>query len=63
MLTEDQRAIQEMSRRFAAERLAPGFMAREAAGVVDRALLREMGELGLIGVDLPEAIEALSPSA
>ena len=63
MLTEDQRAIQEMSRRFAAERLAPGFMAREAAGVVDRALLREMGELGLIGVDLPEAFGGLGLSS
>jgi cyclohexanecarboxyl-CoA dehydrogenase len=53
-LTEDQRAFQEAARRFARERIAPGYMAREKAGHVDRALMREMGALGLIGADLPE---------
>ncbi|TDH61255.1 cyclohexanecarboxyl-CoA dehydrogenase [Dankookia rubra] len=53
-LTEDQRAFQETARRFARERIAPGYMAREKAGRVDRALVREMGALGLIGADLPE---------
>jgi cyclohexanecarboxyl-CoA dehydrogenase len=53
-LTEEQRAIQEMARRFAADRLRIGYQARDRSGTFDRALLREMGELGLIGVDLPE---------
>ncbi len=54
MLTEDQRAIQETARRFAAERIAPGYMVREQTHAIDRDLIREMGALGLIGADLPE---------
>ena len=53
-LSEEQAAFREAARRFAAERIAPGYMAREKAGMVDRALVREMGALGLIGADLPE---------
>ena len=54
ILTEDQRAFRETARRFAREWIAPGTMAREREGRVDRALVREMGALGLIGADLPE---------
>lgn len=50
----EQDAIRATARRFARERLAPDYQAREAAGRIDRSLIREMGELGLIGVDLPE---------
>lgn len=50
----DQEAIRETARRFAQERLAAGYKTREAAGRIDRSLIREMGGLGLIGVDLPE---------
>lgn len=53
-LSEEQAAFREAARRFAAERIAPGYMAREQAGRVDRELVREMGALGLIGADLPE---------
>ncbi len=53
-LSEEQLAFRETARRFAAERIAPGYMAREADGRVDRDLVREMGALGLIGADLPE---------
>ncbi len=53
-LTEDQRDFQEAARRFAREQVAPGYMTREKAGRIDRALVRQMGELGLIGADLPE---------
>ena len=52
--TENQRAFQETARRFARERIAPGYMAREREGRVGRELVREMGALGLIGADLPE---------
>jgi cyclohexanecarboxyl-CoA dehydrogenase len=52
-LSDEQRAFQETARRFAREKLAPGFQAREREARIDRALLREMGGLGLIGVDLP----------
>lgn len=53
-LTPEQREIQEAARRFARDRIAPGYMAREKAARVDRDLVREMGALGLIGADLPE---------
>ena len=55
LLSEEQLAFQEVAQRFARERLAPGFMAREQTGRIDRDLVRELGSLGLIGVDLPEA--------
>jgi cyclohexanecarboxyl-CoA dehydrogenase len=61
-LSDEQRAIQETARRFAAERLAPGYQARDSAGVLDRTLVRDMGALGLIGVDLPEAHGGLAAS-
>ncbi len=54
VLTEDQRALQETARRFARERLLPDYQKREKLAVLDRALIREMGDLGLLGVDLPE---------
>ena len=52
--TEDQEAFRDTAKRFAAERLAPQYQANEAAGRIDREMLREMGALGLIGPDLPE---------
>jgi cyclohexanecarboxyl-CoA dehydrogenase len=55
MLNDEQRAMQAAARRFAREQLLPGYQAREkTATVIDRALMRRMGELGLIGVDLGE---------
>jgi cyclohexanecarboxyl-CoA dehydrogenase len=56
--TSDQEAIRDTAARFARERLAPGYRAREIDGKIDRALIREMGELGLIGADLPEELGA-----
>jgi cyclohexanecarboxyl-CoA dehydrogenase len=52
-------AIAATARRFAAERVAPGYLEREAAGRIDRALAREMGALGLIAPELPEAMGGL----
>jgi cyclohexanecarboxyl-CoA dehydrogenase len=54
LFSDDQLAFRDMARRFARERLAPHYQSREKVGVMDRALIREMGELGLLGVDLPE---------
>lgn len=53
-LNEEQRAFRTAANRFARERLAPHYQAREREAAIDRALVREMGALGLIGVDLPE---------
>ena len=58
-LTDEQRAFQETARRFAAEKIAPGYMAREKAGHIDRLLVREIGALGLIAPELPEALGGL----
>lgn len=58
-LTDDQRAFQDTARRFARERLAPGYQRRETEGCIDRALVREMGRLGLIAPELPEEFGGL----
>lgn len=55
-LTDEQIAVQDTARRFAREKLASGYQARERDGRVDRALVRELGELGLIAPDLPESL-------
>jgi len=60
--TEEQTAFQDVARRFARERLAPGYIAREAEAVLDRGLLREMGSLGLIGSDLPPEFGGIGAS-
>ena len=48
-------ALGEHARRFAAARVAPGFQERDRTRVLDRALMREMGALGFIAPELPEA--------
>jgi len=54
LLTEDQQALREVAQRFARERLRPDYQKREAQARVERKLYRQMGELGLLGVDLPQ---------
>jgi cyclohexanecarboxyl-CoA dehydrogenase len=58
-LTEEQHAIKDVAQRFAHDRIAPGFMQREHEQKIDCALIREMGALGLIGVDLPDRFGGL----
>jgi len=55
ILTEQQEMIRESASRFAEQRLVPGSRSWEAAGAVDPAVLREMGELGFMGMTVPEA--------
>ncbi len=57
--TSEQEAMRDAARRFARDKLAPGYAAREADGVIDRALVREMGALGLIGPELPQRFGGL----
>lgn len=52
--TPEQDSIRDLAARFAAERLAPLYQARDSEDRIDRDLLRAMGGLGLIGADLPE---------
>ena len=62
LLTEDQQSLQDVASRFARERLRPGYQQREHENGIDRALCREMGGLGLVGIDLPEAFGGLGQS-
>jgi cyclohexanecarboxyl-CoA dehydrogenase len=52
--TPEQDALVEVAREFGRKRLAPFYQQREREGAFDRATLREMGELGFFGVELPE---------
>lgn len=47
-------SLQESARRFAREQLLPNYQAREREPCIDRGLMRQLGELGMLGVDLPE---------
>lgn len=62
ILTDDQRALRDTAHRFAAERLLPDYQTREKSERLDRALVREMGELGLIAPDMPERYGGLEAS-
>lgn len=52
--SEELEQIRDLARKFAQDRVAPGYLAREKEGRFDMGLLREMGELGLIAPELPE---------
>jgi butyryl-CoA dehydrogenase/short/branched chain acyl-CoA dehydrogenase len=54
ILSEEERLFQQSVRRFARERLAPHVREMDEAGHVRDDLLRELFELGLMGVDVPE---------
>lgn len=53
-LTEEQRMIRDMARDFARREIAPKAQAMEKAGWIDDALVAQMGELGLLGMVVPE---------
>ena len=62
LFTDDQIALRDVARRFARERLKPDYQKREADHAFDRTLMKEIGALGLIGVDLPEEYGGLGQS-
>lgn len=53
-LSPEQQALVDTASRFARNRLAPGYRAREKAERVERELIQEMGELGFLGPELAE---------
>ncbi len=55
ILTEEQTMIRDMARDFAQERLAPNAAEWDREGTFPSDELREMGELGLFGMTMPEA--------
>ena len=55
ILTESQQQIRDMARDFARERLAPGAAERDRNSRFPRRELKEMGELGFLGMLVPDA--------
>jgi len=53
-LTEDQLAVQEVARGFTEKKLIPRAEEFDTEGKMDMSLLKEMGDLGLMGITLPE---------
>jgi cyclohexanecarboxyl-CoA dehydrogenase len=53
-IDEDLATLAEHARRFATGRVAPGYLERDQTRVLDRKLMREMGEMGFIAPELPE---------
>ncbi|MCB8840288.1 acyl-CoA dehydrogenase [Aurantimonas sp. VKM B-3413] len=53
-LTEDERLIFETARSFAEEKLRPRVIAAYQNETTDRSIFNEMGELGLLGITVPE---------
>ncbi len=53
-LTEDQEMIREQVRRFAVERIQPGVAERDREHRFAEDIFQEMGELGLLGMLVPE---------
>ena len=57
--TEEQIMIRDMARDFARGEIAPYAQAWEKAGWIDDALVAKLGELGLLGMVVPEEWVAL----
>lgn len=55
ILSELQQQITDLARDFARDRLAPGAAKRDREHIFPREELKEMGELGLLGMLVPEA--------
>lgn len=62
-LTEQQQAFRDAAERFSRDRLAPRYQERARQHRLDRAVVEEMGALGLIGADLPEEYGGLGESS
>ena len=52
-LTEDERMIQDTARQFAQERLMSRILEATRHGHIDREIMNEMGEVGMLGATLP----------
>lgn len=53
-LTEDQRMIRETARQFSRDKLAPNAQDWDRAGEFPASVLNDMGDLGLLGMPIPE---------
>ena len=61
-LNEDERMIQASAHAYAQEKLAPRVVSAFADQATDPDIFREMGEMGLLGVTLPEEYGGLGGS-
>jgi glutaryl-CoA dehydrogenase len=61
-LTEDERALRDAARAYAQDKLQPRVIKAYAAEETDPAIFREMGEMGLLGVTIPEEYGGLGAS-
>ncbi|MFC0342061.1 acyl-CoA dehydrogenase [Paracoccus niistensis] len=61
-LSEDERMMRDSARAYAQERLAPRVIAAYREEKTDPAIFREMGEMGLLGVTIPEEYGGLGAS-
>jgi len=59
-LSDEQTAIQNTVRRFAQEKLLPTYQEREHQHGLDRTLVKEIGDMGMIGIDIPEEYGGLN---
>lgn len=53
-IDEDLEFLAETAEKFAQKYVAPGFLERDQTRVLDRALMKQMGEMGFIAPELPE---------
>ncbi|MBA98056.1 acyl-CoA dehydrogenase [Sulfitobacter sp.] len=61
-LTEDERMIQQSARAYAQEKLQPRVIDAFANETTDPSIFREMGDMGLLGVTVPEQYGGLGGS-
>ena len=61
-LTEEERMLAAAARTYAQEKLQPRVIAAYAQEFTDPAIFREMGEMGLLGVTIPEEYGGLGSS-
>ncbi len=61
-LTEDERMMRDAARTYAQEKLQPRVTAAYREESTDPAIFREMGEMGLLGVTIPEEYGGLGSS-
>ena len=60
-LTEDERMVRDTARGYAQDKLMPRVLKAYREEKFDREILREMGELGLLGADHPGGIRRRGP--
>lgn len=61
-LTEEERMLRDAARAYAQEKLQPRVIAAYREEQTDSAIFREMGEMGLLGVTIPEEYGGLGAS-